>query len=69
LPPKFGGDEPEADKITAEIVRHYASVAGRHKTLRASPLMVYDFGPKTAALSNGRKAKEPLAMSACPSSR
>ena len=32
-----------------------------------SPLMVYEFGPKTGALPNGRRAGEPLAMSACPS--
>lgn len=75
--PKFGCDEPEADEVAAEIVRHYVSVVRKHRTLRGgplmpllfetSPLMVYGFGPKTAALPNGRNAKEPLAMSACPS--
>lgn len=76
--PKYGCDEPEADFIAAEVVRHYIDIVQRHKTLRGgqfmpllfgtSPLMVYNFGPKTSALPNGRRAGEPLAMSACPSS-
>jgi formate C-acetyltransferase len=75
--PRYGCDELEADLIASEIVRHYVSILKRHKTLHGgefmpllfgtSPLMVYGFGPKTAALPNGRFAGEPLAMSACPS--
>ncbi|HID07491.1 MAG TPA: hypothetical protein EYP10_10130, partial [Armatimonadetes bacterium] len=76
--PKYGCGEPEVDFIAAEIVRHYINIVQGHRTLRngqfmpllfgTSPLMVYNFGPKTGALPNGRRAHEPLAMSACPSS-
>jgi formate C-acetyltransferase len=75
--PRFGCDQAETDSLAARLVAHYSAQVSKYRTLSGarffplvfgtSPLMVYNFGPRTAALPNGRLAHEPLAMSVCPS--
>jgi len=75
--PKYGNGDEYVDKIAAaetafychEVGRYPTPEGGRHHVLifGTSPQAVYGFGRKLGASADGRKAGDPLAMSACTS--
>ncbi|MEW6355682.1 MAG: pyruvate formate lyase family protein [Planctomycetota bacterium] len=76
--PKFGNDDPYVDAIAAEEVAFYCDEVDRYPTPEGGrhwPLLfgtttqsIYQFGPKTGASADGRRAKEILATSVNPMS-
>ena len=73
--PKYGNGDEYVDRIAAEetafycdeVAKYPTPEGGRHHTLifGVSPGAVYGFAKKLGASADGRKAGDPLAMSAC----
>ena len=70
--PKYGNDDPEADRWSARVAEHFCDTLGSLKTWFGGTFHAHLFsflwnvhpcGDKTAALPDGRKAHEPLAYS------
>ncbi len=74
--PKFGNDDRRADELAREVAERYLDELAGYRTLfgdRFLPLLfgvtnaaVRQWGRKTGALPDGRRAGEPLAVSANP---
>ncbi len=72
--PKFGNDDPRADRYAALVVDLFHHALARHRNTRGGPYVpgFYSvtchvaFGRGTGALPSGRKAGEPLAASLSP---
>jgi len=72
--PKYGNDEPEVDRFTADVAAHFCDCLDRYRApfggFYAGQLFTFlwhlDFGRLTAALPDGRRAGEPLAYSLSP---
>ncbi|MBC8230570.1 hypothetical protein H8E77_13565 [bacterium] len=75
--PHFGNDDDEVDEIAARIIEVFAEILKRRTpfrggqytlgTLAGGENMQIEFGRKTDATSDGRKAGEPFADSLCAS--
>jgi formate C-acetyltransferase len=75
--PKYGNGDAYVDDIAREVQLHYTRELGQYRNAfggRFLPLIfttnvaqVRQFGPRTGALPDGRKAKTPLANSLSPS--
>lgn len=72
--PKFGDDDPLADKYAKLVAQIYSNEVGKHQNIRGGAFLpgMYSvtshtpFGYMTGALPSGRKAGEPLSNGACP---
>ncbi|MBC7231228.1 MAG: formate C-acetyltransferase/glycerol dehydratase family glycyl radical enzyme [Actinobacteria bacterium] len=72
--PKFGNDDPRADRYADLVVRIFHDALARHRNTRGGPYVpgFYSvtchvaFGRGTGALPSGRRAGEPLASSLSP---